>query len=48
MMDLEFLITVMDPAKARIIIKKHLGPYEADEFSSLVDEIRRKASRGKL
>ena len=48
--DLEFLLTsgTADPAKTRKIIKKHLGPYAAQEFDRIVDETAWKASRGRL
>ena len=45
--DLEFLVAESgaDLAKAREIIKRHLGPYAADEFDCLVDESEWRRSR---
>jgi hypothetical protein len=50
MVDLEFLVAsgTADPARARRVIRKHLGPYAADEFDRVVEEIAWKASRGRL
>jgi hypothetical protein len=50
MLDLDFLIasSVVDAKKARAIIKKHLGPYGAQEFDRIVDEVAWKVSRGKV
>jgi hypothetical protein len=48
--DLEFLVAsgTADPARARPVIRSHLGPYAADEFDRVVEEIAWKASRGRL
>lgn len=49
-MDLEFLIlrAGMDRAKARKIIKRHLGPFAARELDRLVAELEWKSSQGLL
>lgn len=47
--DLAFLIVsgVVDPAKAKRLIRKHLGPYAANEFDRIVEEAIWKASTGR-
>jgi hypothetical protein len=49
-LDLKFLLSqegLVDAAKARVIVRKHLGPYAAREFDSLVDEAAWQKSRGR-
>lgn len=49
-LDLKFLLSqegLVDAAKARVIVRKHLGPYAAREFDSLVDEAAWLKSRGR-
>jgi len=48
--DLEFLITsgTVDVRKAKDVIRRHLGVYAAGEFGLLVEEVRWKASRGRV
>lgn len=48
--DLAFLIVseIVNPSKARRVIRQHLGPYAAGEFDQLVDEVRWRASRGEV
>lgn len=48
--DLAFLIVseIVNPTKARRVIRQHLGPYAAGEFDRLVDEVRWRASRGEV
>jgi hypothetical protein len=48
--DLEFLIAskTLDVLKATKVIHKHLGVYAAGEFTRLVEEVRWKASRGRV
>ena len=48
--DLEFLIAsgVADPTKTRRVVKKFLGPYAANEFDRMAEEVMWKASRGRL
>lgn len=45
--DLEFLIADanVDRARARAVIKEHLGPYAADEFDRYCDEVEWRRSR---
>jgi hypothetical protein len=47
--DLEFLVSErkIDRDKARDIIERHLGPYAADEFTSMADEIDWMKSTGR-
>jgi hypothetical protein len=49
-LDLSFLLSsgAVDPAKARAVIKQHLGVYAAQEFDRIVDEVAWKVSRGRL
>ena len=48
--DLEFLIAsgAVSSSKARKIIRKHLGIYAADEFDRVAEEIKWRASRGRV
>jgi len=48
--DLEFLVTsgTVDVRKAKKIIHQHLGVYAVGEFQQLVEEIRWKASQGRV
>ena len=40
-------LKVVDVAKVRSIVKKHLGPYAAGELDNLVDEVPWEDSRTK-
>lgn len=46
-LDLEFLVRarVFEPPKARQVIYRHLGPYAAQEFDRIVDEVEWKRHR---
>ena len=48
--DLEWIIaeSIVDIVRARAIVFKHLGPFAAREFTSVVDEVLWKKAQGKL